>query len=81
MRRLLLLHYLKSHGHSGLLAEHINFYDAGPLMAVYLMDLALESFKRTFSYGNLLSFYIAVGHLHDVVLASEVKEELFLVSG
>ena len=78
---LLLLHYLKAHGHSGLLAEHINFYDTGSLMTVYLTDLTLESLKRSFGYGDLLTFYIAVGHLDDVVRASEVYADLFLVSG
>ena len=74
MRRLLLLHYLNAHGHPGLLAEHIYFYYTGPLMAVYLTDLALEAFKGTLGYVDLLAFYIAVGHLYDVVRSSKVKE-------
>ena len=80
-RSLLLLHYLKAHGHSVLLSEHIDFYDAGSLMAVNLTDLALESLKRSFCYCNLLAFHIAVRHLDDVVRASEIKEEFFLVLG
>ena len=50
-------------------------------MAVDLTNLALESFKRTFGYGDFLSFYVAVGHLYDVVIASEVHKEFFLVLG